>query len=64
MDCSLPGSFVRGIIQARILDWAIVAISGLGSHFLLQGIFLTQGLSPSLLHLDFLSGTSAKDPSC
>ena len=25
MDCSLPGSFVNGILQARILEW--VAIS-------------------------------------
>ena len=25
MDCSLPGYFVRGILQARILEW--VAIS-------------------------------------
>ena len=25
--------------------------SGVGSHFLLQGIFLTQGLNPFLLHL-------------
>ena len=21
MDCSLPGSFVHGILQARILEW-------------------------------------------
>ena len=27
MDCSLPGSFVHGILQARILEW--VAISAL-----------------------------------
>ena len=39
MNCSLPGSSLSmGILQARILD------------FLLQGIFLTQGLNPSLLH--------------
>ena len=25
MDCSLPGSFVHGILQARVLEW--VAIS-------------------------------------
>ena len=42
MDCSLPGSSVHGILQARILEW--VAIS------FLQGIFLTQGLNPGLLH--------------
>ena len=42
MDCSLPGSSVHGVFQARIREWVC--------HFLLQGIFLTQGLSPHLLH--------------
>ena len=41
MDCSLPGSFVHGILQARILEWVA----------LLQGIFLTQGSNPCLLKL-------------
>ena len=43
MDCSLPGSFVHGIFQARILEWS--------SHALLQGIFLSQRSNPLLLHL-------------
>ena len=34
MDCSLPGSCVRGILQARILDWVAMPSSG--------GIFPTQ----------------------
>ena len=42
MDWSLPGSSVHAILQARI---------GVGCHVLLQGIFLTQGLNPCLLHL-------------
>ena len=37
MDCSPPGSSVHGISQARILEWVC--------HFLLQGIFLTDGLN-------------------
>ena len=41
MECSLPGSSVHGIFQASIL----------GCHFLLQGVFLTLGLSPCLLCL-------------
>ena len=28
MDCSLPGSFVRGIFQARVLEWVAIAFSG------------------------------------
>ena len=41
-DCSLPGSSVHGIVQARIC---------VGCHFLLPGIFLTQGLNQCLLCL-------------
>ena len=40
--CSPPGSPVHGISQARILE--------LGCHFLLQGIFPTQGSNPYLPH--------------
>ena len=50
MDCSLSGSSVHGILQARILECC---------HFLLQRIFLTQGSNLVLLHyrqiLDHLS---------
>ena len=42
-DCSPQGSSVHGISQARRLEE--------GCHFLLQRIFLTQGLNPSLFHL-------------
>ena len=43
MDCSPPASAVHGLLQARILEWAVMP--------LLQGIFPTQGSSPRLLHL-------------
>ena len=36
MDCSLPGPYVHGILQVRILQWVV-------SDSLLQGIFPTQG---------------------
>ena len=42
MDCSLPGSSVYGILQARILEWVDIPSS--------QGIFLTQGSNSGLLH--------------
>ena len=42
MDYSLPGASVHELFQARTL--------GVGCHSLLQGIFLTQGLNPGLLH--------------
>ena len=27
MDCSPPGSFVHGILQARILEWVAISFS-------------------------------------
>ena len=39
LDCSLPGSSVHGIFQARTLEWVV-----------LQGIFLTQGSNLGLRH--------------
>ena len=42
MDCSLPGSSVHGILQARILEWVTI--------FFFRGIFLTQRLKLGLLH--------------
>ena len=28
MDCSLPGSSIHGIYQARVLEWGAIAFSG------------------------------------
>ena len=28
MDCSLPGSSLHGIFQARVLEWGAIAFSG------------------------------------
>ena len=44
MDCSLPGSYVHGIFQARVLEWGATAVSYLGH---------------SKPDLDFLNYTSA-----
>ena len=27
IDCSLPGSSVRGIFQAKVLEWGVIALS-------------------------------------
>ena len=36
MDCSLPGSFINGIFQARVLEWGAIAFSGLLSYWLVN----------------------------
>ena len=59
MDCSLPVSSVHGILQAIRVRVRV----RVGSHSLLQVIFLTQGLNLSLLywHVDSLpSGPPGK----
>ena len=43
INCSPPGSSVHGDSPGKN--------TGVGCHALLQGIFSTQGLNPSLLHL-------------
>ena len=42
MDCNLPGSFVHGIFQARILEWVAISCS--------RRSYPTQGLNPDLPH--------------
>ena len=42
MDCSPPGSFVHGISQARILEWAVISFS--------RGSVSAQGSNPHLPH--------------
>ena len=31
-DCSLPGSCVHGILQARVLEWGAIAFSNIAVH--------------------------------
>ena len=34
MDCSLPGSSVRGILQARVLEWVAISFSRRSSIYI------------------------------
>ena len=53
MYCSLPGSSVHGIFQARILEWVARGL------LLFQGLFLTQGLNPcqDWTHVSYTAGS-------
>ena len=44
MDCSLPGSSIHGILQARVLEWGAIAFSN---------PFLNTRLIYHLLHMLF-----------
>ena len=41
MDCSLPGSSIHGIFQARVLEWSAIAFSGTSYEFWSVFKFLT-----------------------
>ena len=41
MDCSLPGSSVHGILQARALEWGAIAFSGHENEFFLIFFFFS-----------------------
>ena len=43
MDCSLPGSSVHGIFQARVLELGAIAFSGLLNLAIFNLKFLTHG---------------------
>ena len=59
MDCSLPGSSVHGIFQARVLEWVAIAFSDLSFMYVqFKASFFHSFLSPSssasLVPLHFL----------
>ena len=39
MDCSLPGSSIHGIFQARVLEWGAIAFSTSDTSYLLSVCF-------------------------
>ena len=41
MDCSLPGSSIHGIFQAKVLEWGAIAFSGTLPNKLLKKEMLT-----------------------
>ena len=44
MDCSLPGSSVHGIFQARVLEWGAIVFSGQKPSYLLLLCFSKHAL--------------------
>ena len=55
-DCSLPGSSIHGIFQARVLEWGAIAFSPkhpLASHYLVKHLFCL-ALPPIWYHAGYL----------
>ena len=51
MDCSLPGSSVHGIFQARVLEWGAIAFSDVKYRHVEN----TQSFLFHLLHTDLVT---------
>ena len=58
MDCSLPGSSVHGIFQARVLEWGAIAFSDMLSRMVIafpprsKCLLISWLLSPSTVILE------------
>ena len=50
MDCSLPGSSIHGIFQARVLEWGAIAFSGISSTA--GEFFTTEPLGKPVINYD------------
>ena len=44
MDCSLPGSSVHGIFQARVLEWGAIAFSDLFATAVQTDLLVGRGI--------------------
>ena len=51
MDCSLPGSSVHGIFQARVLEWGAIAFS---EYSICIGKMLMQSIEADLVGVQYL----------
>ena len=60
MDSSLPGSTVHGILQAIILEWAVISSSTGSSQSRDRNLCLT--MFPALADRFFITGAPWKDP--
>ena len=55
LDCSLPGSSIHGIFQARVLEWGAVAFSSKCSLGISNFLKVISSLSHSIVFLYFFA---------
>ena len=51
MDCSLPGSSIHGIVQARVLEWGAIAFSDIYTHTYIYTYIYIYIHIPTYIHL-------------
>ena len=69
MDCSLPGSSIHGIFQARVLEWGAIAFSEHALTPIINLFYIIWSdivMQPWLIHknLDFLKQACGKWATC
>ena len=55
MDCSLPGSSVHGIFQARVLEWVAIAFSIINVYYMVNTYFQIQVSRVQMFHVRITS---------
>ena len=51
MGCSLPGSSVHGIFQARVLEWGAIAFSNINLYI---SVYLNLSIHPSIVSIHLI----------
>ena len=60
MDCSLPGSSVHGIFQARVLEWGAIAFSMANPIIIIKCKGTIKGMKDVPLNMSVRSNTFFK----
>ena len=63
MDCSLPGSSVHGIFQARVLEWGAIAFSNIGVYLINNVVIVSGEQKGDLAYIYMYYTVSPKLPS-
>ena len=63
MDCSLPGSSIHGIFQARVLEWGAIAFSGGSCYYPLIIAEETEALTGEVIQVTQLVKELETSPS-
>ena len=65
MDCSLLGSSIHGIFQARVLEWVAIAFSTASYMWTQRLNFINKyNYLSILMAMGFPGGSSGKEPAC
>ena len=59
MDCSLPGSSIHGIFQARVLEWGAIAFSGFCVYIFIYDVCVCVYI---YIYMGFPGGSVIKNP--